>query len=720
VEERIEVRIHNQVAATRMVSAYRNYHFHDAEVVRTLALSPEETVDGFAHGSGDARVSGRIVDNELAGTPDLGGSATHGVAGRLEHVDGHVLLRLFPIRSGETKAIEVHMLRAVPLRDGVLEYVIPRENLPLGQAMFSLSVDISDDRAIRSLEVAGFGGVARRLGPFHRRVTFEGRGLFLNGDLKIRYRVAAGPSVRLITHRAGKDLGTFLVRVTREPASSGIPPVHGRDIVFLVDTSQAMSGRPLAELKPALIRMLRRLSPSDRFDVIPFADAEAPVFGGLRPATRQARDSAVERIWRLEGRGAKDLGRALGTAFGELREAEPSRPGAVFLLSDGRTHDPEALLAKLRWRKAGIPVYALGLGRFVHRPFLAKLARDTEGLSYVVQGTAETEAEMARCYARMVEPALRVASLRYQGMRAMLEAPERLPAVRPSGELLVLGRYSRIGAGRVQVHTSDRDEVRKLEAPITRSGGNTLLSAIEKLWASRRIDALLEERFGETAGRLGRLQAVSDLARQYNLLTPGHVFWAGPALRAESGRREGPPTLSEIESIQSVPVAGDPVIAVDAPSHARGVVAHFPSGLARRLRYDTMRGRWVARASCRAPSPTAGTRSAWRSRRGRVSPAGAEWSTPSIARRRRSRSSCTRSRGQQAGCASTSIRMSRSRRYSRRSSAASDRLRRSASMRAPASTSGPCPSPRVSRARGSGSASRCTAAATPATSEPSR
>ena len=131
-------------------------------------------------------------------------------------------------------------------------------------------------------------------------------------------------------------------------------------------------------------------------------------------------------------------------------------------------------------------------------------------------------------------------------------------------------------------------------------------SYVEKLWAAERVDHLVDL----LADRGDAPELVTEITRLgivYNLVTDYTTFLALPESLKTADIKEkirqgtmgyDKRIIDGFEdvrlSMQDIP-PGDPVLSAVAPEDARQVIAYFPFGLVKRLRWDPARGHWSVR-----------------------------------------------------------------------------------------------------------------------------
>ncbi len=158
--------------------------------------------------------------------------------------------------------------------------------------------------------------------PARAAVTLRPSDPIPNQDFVLRYRVAgAAPRFGVLTHRAG-GIGSFLL-LAQPPAAPADSQLAPREIVFALDTSSSMRGRPLAKAKDVILpgpaRPPRRRHLPDR-----------PVRGPREPARAGADlEQAAQRRPRARLAHRARRGRPRGDPGPRRRARRAARSGAA-------------------------------------------------------------------------------------------------------------------------------------------------------------------------------------------------------------------------------------------------------------------------------------------------------------------------------------------------------------------------------------------------------
>lgn len=147
-----------------------------------------------------------------------------------------------------------------------------------------------------------------------------------------------------------------------------------RKVVFVLDRSGSMQGSPIEQARRAIEACLGALSAGDEFGLVVF-DNRTEVFAErLLEASKGNRERARAYLETIDARGGTELEQAIEKA------ARMAGTGAdLLVLTDGQVSGTEKIVE--RARKAGARLHVLGIGSASQDRFLARLARETGGVS---------------------------------------------------------------------------------------------------------------------------------------------------------------------------------------------------------------------------------------------------------------------------------------------------------------------------------------------------
>ncbi|XP_038991535.1 uncharacterized protein LOC120114823 [Hibiscus syriacus] len=150
-------------------------------------------------------------------------------------------------------------------------------------------------------------------------------------------------------------------------------------VVFVVDLSDSMQGKPLEATKIAISSALSKLGPEDSFNIIAFS-SETSLFS---TSMELASDEAIERAttW-MSTKSTMGEGTAMSIPLEKASEMLSDTSGSVpmiFLITDGAVEDERNICDSMKKRltNGGSPsprIYTFGIGSFCNHYFLRMLA----------------------------------------------------------------------------------------------------------------------------------------------------------------------------------------------------------------------------------------------------------------------------------------------------------------------------------------------------------
>lgn len=357
-----------------------------------------------------------------------------------------------------------------------------------------------------------------------------------------------------------------------------------RTVVVLMDTSLSMQWEKLERSYTAAAKVLQSLGPQDHFNLLLFntrVESFKPAAVAADPATVMA---AIEWLRASHLRGGTDLQKALGA--GLQQAAAPQ--SAMVLLTDGGADRGEIRNGKLAaW-------YAAEWGKIAadHRPktdvfavgddanlgLLRMLARNDGVLEHVLS-SEPVEFKLTAFLSKTGQTPIGNLRLTISPQAGVDKVYALDDAVFDGGQAAWVGQYAK-PAKKVEFRL-DGDQ----QGAAVHADANAELPAealehdqLPRQWAWARVQALLDqiERDGETEAAV---QEIIRLARKYKFVTPYTSFLAAP--RALLRPRVIRP--------------GDPVLRIHTDAAIVSVMALFPFGLEKPLRYLTGEDVWQTR-----------------------------------------------------------------------------------------------------------------------------
>jgi Ca-activated chloride channel homolog len=621
-EMEITVLIDNGDARVFVRQVFANHTGAIEEGNYIFALPSHATISDFATWDGPVRLPAVILErkraeeiyNQLRQQSIDPGLLQMGERGSEEAKRTSVFsARIVPIAAYGTKRLEIEYHESIPVENLQSYFAIPlRPDAYQAQAARHLKInfEVRAAHAIRNFQAPAkmFPMQLDQNTPHLVRGHFEGENVNLAEDFVATYDLdpAGSDTMQLLTYRnpiSAQPSPTEMapVRSTNEPGffeaealagfgsagalSTGGPSAAPKTVIALFDTSLSMQWEKLERSYQALETLVHTLRPADHFGLVLF-NTETQVVP-VSAADAGTVQHALDAVRGSRLRGGTDLQRALQTGLQQASARGADNTYLVILSDGGATRGPIQNGKIASWYASAwkqLPdtqrprTYILAVGDDANLPLFRMLARQ-DGLLEHVLSTEPMEFKLNSFLSKIGRSPIGQLELSVSPESAV-DTVYPLQAATFSGSLASwVGRYQKS-----QENVSFTVHGVRDGAALQMAGKATLPKEsfdhpqLPRLWARARVDALLEkiEREGEDQTTIDE---IIRLARQYKFVTPYTSFLAVP--RALLRPRVIRP--------------GDPVLRVKTDESIVSVVALFPFGLVRPLRYLSAEDVWQTR-----------------------------------------------------------------------------------------------------------------------------
>ncbi|MGA3023942.1 MAG: VIT and VWA domain-containing protein [Bryobacteraceae bacterium] len=605
-EMSIEVRIDNGVARVRIRQIFGNHTANIQEGAYHFALPANAAISDFAVWDDVTRIPGVILERRRAGEIYDVAKAQAIDPGLLQMGErdadearrsAEFTARIVPIPAWGTKRLEIEYQHPIAVERYRSEFVVPlKPDVYAMQTARHLTVvfELHSDHAIRDFEplAKSYPLKIEERSPNRIRAVFYAYDVALKEDLAIRYSFddAQADALKVSAERESPaEPGFFradtLLRVDKKEAQPQTAPP--RTVVLLFDNSLSMQWDKLERSFVAFETALRRLRPTDSFNVLLFNSDVTPFAPKPETASSANIEGALAFVRRSDIRAGTNLQRVLGLALSQAAEATAGER-YVMLIGDGGATEGTVRNSTLaswfseHWRKAPPAarphMFVFGVGDDANVPLLSALAanggvfeqvRSTEPVDFKLNAFLDKigrepvkNLSFAAAPAGNFDLVYPLEDVHFPGSMASWVGEYKRPS--PKAAFTVTG----IRAGQaVRIAASTSLPAQATDNPM-----------LPRTWAKARVDALLAkiERDGEDRATVDE---IIRLSKKYKFVTPYTSFLAVP--RALLRPRVIRP--------------GDPVLRVKTDESIISVIALFPFGLVKPLRYLKAEDTWQTR-----------------------------------------------------------------------------------------------------------------------------
>ncbi len=392
----------------------------------------------------------------------------------------------------------------------------------------SLELVADASAAVGAFEVPTHQVVSHRPADGTLHLTLAERRSLPNRDFVLRYRVAgAQPKATLYT-ASNPSGGGYFSLVLHPPKLDVDQLVGQREIIFVVDVSGSMHGRPLGMCQSAMREALRKLRPVDTFDIITFSGSSQRAFSRPRPANQANVRQAMQVIDGLRAGGGTHMANAVDAALSP--PVARGRHRYVFFLTDGYVGNESEIISSsarfvksLEERGQRARVFGFGVGSSTNRHLLDGLSRAGKGITVYATSREDPARAVNQFYRYIDRTALTNLKIHWGSMRVKDVFPSEVPDLFASHPVILHGRYS----GRPgQVRVTGLAGESAVTVPVdvrTASVGASPDQVMGVLWARSKVTALSEDLWdgGDPArvrAEIIKLGLAHDLVTQYTSL----------------------------------------------------------------------------------------------------------------------------------------------------------------------------------------------------------
>ena len=533
----VDVTIDNQVATTHIDQVFVNEGNQVAEGTYIFPVPQGATVGEFTMWVDgqpiqpqllEAAEARRIYDDIVRQLRD---------PALLEYVGTNAIrANVFPIPPGEERRIEIEYQEVLQVENGLVHYVYPLNTerfsaRPLDDV--AVTVKITSNDPIQTVYSPSHRVAVDRQDDFDVNVGYEDRNVRPDTDFSLYYSVAPDDiDVNLLTYRESADEDGFFMLLVAPPVTVEADRVIPKDVIVVLDQSGSMFGEKWEQARAAVRYVLDNLNAEDRFNVVVFSTGERVYASDLQSPSQA--ESAADWVDGLEAVGGTDIDGALDKA---LNMADSERATVLLFITDGVPTEGETAIDAIVDNVAAtapdnVRLFSFGVGDDVDAFLLDRLANDNRGTSAYVRPGQRIDEEVGALYTKITAPVLTNLTLDVDGVMVDDVYPgEPLPDLFAGTQMVVVGRY-RASAESATIRLSGEVEGERqtfvysnLRFPGNAGGGSGTDAEvfIPRLWATRRIGALLDEiRLHGENDEL--VESVVRLSLRYGIITPYTSF----------------------------------------------------------------------------------------------------------------------------------------------------------------------------------------------------
>jgi Ca-activated chloride channel family protein len=540
-DTRVEVAITGVIADVTVRQLYENQGLRPLHARYVFPASTRAAVYGLTMMVGDVRTVARIRERKQAAAEFEAAKREGKSASLLEQNRPNVFsMQLANVLPGDTVVVELKYTELLVPTDSVYEFVYPTvvgprySSKPKSQASdadafvsapythqgepprsdFHMSGLVSTGVPLQELLSPSHQVVVRFGGQRAEFALDDAEHMSGNRDFILRYRlsgeqIAAG----LMLYRGASE--NFFLLVAEPPRHVEAEDMPPREYIFVLDVSGSMNGFPLDTARPLMTELAGRLRPSDRFNIVTFADGSETFSPASIPATRANVARALQFVGKQNGGGGTELRAALERAVGLPRQDHVAR--SVVLVTDGYIEAEADVFDYIRANLDNTNFFAFGIGSSVNRYLIEGVARAGSGEPFIVTDPKEAAGAAERLRRYIDAPVLTGIEVTFPGFDVYDVEPGKIPDLFASRPLVVFGKWRGYAAGAVEISGTSGRGLFRTSVGVSPANVDPSHAALRQLWARTRIAELSD--FGSASESEERVSRILSLGLTYGLLT---------------------------------------------------------------------------------------------------------------------------------------------------------------------------------------------------------
>lgn len=343
-------------------------------------------------------------------------------------------------------------------------------------------------------------------------------GATLSKDIVLYYRLDDNVPARLelIPYKAdAASDGTFMVVVT--PGASLQRIAEGTDWTFVLDVSGSMSGNKIATLAGGVSRVIKNMSPADRFRIVTFNNKAREFSSGYLQATEENVQHMITKTKAIKAGGGTALYAGMKMGYKGLDE---DRITGIILVTDGVANigpSKHADLLNLH-RKYDFRLFTFVIGNSANQPLLETLAKESGGFAMNISTSDDIIGRIVQAKAKILHECLYDAKLKFHGEKVKKLTPEKIGNLYMGQQVVMFGRYA--GSGNVKIELTGKiaGRTESWTCSALLPDTDTDNPELERLWALSSIEDIMAK-VRDRGEKPGLRKKVVNLGTGYSLVT---------------------------------------------------------------------------------------------------------------------------------------------------------------------------------------------------------
>lgn len=560
-------KIDGYIATVDVTQQFHNPYDSKIEAVYTFPLPQNAAVNEFVMTIGDRRIRGIIREREKAEQIYASAKSQGHVASLMTQERPNIFTqKVANIEPGKQIDINIRYFNTLQYDDGAYEFVFPmvvgpRYNPPAstdgvgavargqhatsGQKTevqylaphersghdVSLSLNIAAGVDIEAVDSVNHIVDVKETSECERAITLSAADTIPNKDFVLRYKVAGSQiKTAMLTHQ--DKHGSYFTMMLYPPADLGQVQRSPMEMVFVLDCSGSMKGKPLTQAKDAISHALQSLTERDTFQIIQFSSNASQL--GAEPvlATEENIKRGLKYLASLNGGGGTQMIEGIKAALDFPHDEGRFR--LVSFMTDGFIGNEQQILGTLHDKLGASRVFSFGVGSSPNRYVMDRMAVLGRGAVAYLSLNDDAVQIMDRFNRRISHPAMTDLAIDWGQMEVADVYPQRLPDLIVGRPVVITGRYKG-EPSTVKVNGRVNLQPASFEVALNEQDATKDHAGIAAVWARLKIKDMLNYATHAPEAAEEVRTTVTQTALAYNLMSSFTAFVAVDSMTKTEG-----------------------------------------------------------------------------------------------------------------------------------------------------------------------------------------
>jgi Ca-activated chloride channel family protein len=559
--------IDGYIASVDVTQQFQNPYSSKIEAVYVFPLPENAAVNEFVMTVGERKIRGIIREREQAEKIYNEARSQGHVASLLTEERPNIFTqKVANIEPGKQIDINIRYFNTLRYDDGAYEFVFPmvvgpRYNPPAttdgigsvargangvsGQNTevqylapnersghdVSVSLNIKAGVNIENVRCVNHSVDIKESSESERQITLSPSDSIPNKDFVLRYKVA-GDQIKtaMMTHK--DDHGQYFTMMLYPPAELKQVQRSPMEMVFVLDCSGSMNGRPLDQARAAVTHALQKLTPRDTFQIIDFSNTASQLGPAPINATPENLRNGLAYLASLNGRGGTEMIEGLKAALDFPHDE--GRYRVVSFMTDGYIGNDADILHAVAQKTGDSRIFSFGVGQSPNRYLMDRMALLGRGAVAYLNLNDDPVQIMEQFQESISHPAMTDLSINWGSMNVTDVYPQIVPDLIVGRPVVLTGRFTG-ELGTVTVNGRTGMQPVSYSVALDARDANKEHKGIGAVWARLKIADLMAQ-ISRTPDQAEQIQqSVLRTALDYSLMSALTAFVAVDSMTKTEG-----------------------------------------------------------------------------------------------------------------------------------------------------------------------------------------